>query len=334
MADREIRLNRAGAALEVGLADRRLLVLSHVPLGLLARVGAELPSVELLQVPERGELAPEVAGEVLLTQAWGSPNLGDVVARGVRWVHAYGTGVNAFPFEALGDRPLTCSRGASAIPISEWVLAVMLAAEKRLPEVWIDEPPEHWNIARFGGLGGLYGRTLGIIGIGGIGLAVARRALAFGMRVLAHRRTTAASPLAGVEVAQDLRAVLEAADHLVLAAPATKETRHLLDREALTRVKPGVHLVNVARGELVDQAALRDALDDGRISLASLDCVDPEPLPAGHWLYEHPKVRLSPHTSWSAPGALDRLLDPFLENLRHYLAGEPLDGLVDVELGY
>jgi phosphoglycerate dehydrogenase-like enzyme len=281
-----------------------LRVLSHVPLGLLSRVGEEMPSVELLQVPERGALEPAVAGEVLLTQAWGSPNLAEVVARGVRWVHAYGTGVNAFPFEALGDRPLTCSRGASAVPISEWVLAVMLAAEKRLPEVWIDRPPEHWNIARFGGLGGLYGRTLGLVGIGGIGLAVARRALAFDMRVLAHRRTSAASPLPGVEVASDLGAVLEAA------------------------------VVNVARGELVDQAALREALDDGRISLASLDCVDPEPLPAGHWLYPHPKVRLSPHTSWSAPGALDRLLDPFLENLRRFQAGKPLDGLVDVDLGY
>jgi phosphoglycerate dehydrogenase-like enzyme len=334
MADPEHGLNHAVGG-EVGqLAERRLCVLSHVPLGLLARLGEELPSVALVQVPEREAPAEGVEGEVLLTQAWGSPNLGEVVARGVRWVHAYGTGVNAFPFEALGPRPLTCSRGASAIPIAEWVLGVMLAAEKRLPEVWIDEPPEHWNIARFGGLGGLHGRTLGLIGIGGIGQAVAERALAFGMRVFAHRRTGAASPMEGVEIVRDLPALLERSDHLVVAAPATKRTRHLLEREAFARVKPGVHLVNVARGELVDQDALREALDDGRVSLASLDCVDPEPLPAGHWLYRHPKVRLSPHTSWSAPGALDRLLDPFLENLRRYLAGEPLEHRVDVELGY
>ena len=99
-------------------------------------------------------------------------------------------------------------------------------------------------------------------------------------------------------------------------------------------MKRGVHLVNVSRGELIDQGALRDALDDGRVGLASLDVSVPEPLPAGHWLYSHPRVRLSAHTSWSAPRALDWLLDPFLDNLRRYLDGEPLDHLVDVELGY
>ncbi|MCZ6784439.1 MAG: NAD(P)-dependent oxidoreductase [Proteobacteria bacterium] len=305
-------------------------VLSHVPLGLLKRIAEELPDVELEAVPEEGAIASNVEGDVLLTQAWGSPNLGDVVARGVRWVHAYGTGVNAFPFHELGGRPLTCSRGASAIPISEWVLAVMLAAEKKIPESWGVESPEQWNIAS---LGGLYERTLGLIGIGGIGQAVATRALAFGMRVLAHRRTAAPSPVPGVEIV-DLAALLAASDHLVIAAPVTDESRQLLNRETLARVKPGVHLVNVARGELVDQDALREALDDGRVGLASLDVVHPEPLPEGHWLYGHPRVRLSPHTSWSGPGALDRLIEPFIENLQRDRKGEPLLHLVDIELGY
>jgi phosphoglycerate dehydrogenase-like enzyme len=312
-------------------AARTLRVLCHVPLGLLARIGRELPAVTLEQVPREGEPAPGVAGEVLLTPTWGSPNLAQVLARGVRWVHAYGTGVDGFPFELLGGRPLTCSRGASAIPIAEWTLAVMLAFEKRLPESWVREPPEHWNMAS---LGGLHGRSLGLIGLGGIGQAVAARALAFGMRVRALRRTQQPSPLAGVEIARDLRALLAASDHVVVAAPATVVTRHLLGREALAWVKPGVHLVNVARGDLVDQDALRAALDDGRVARASLDVADPEPLPAGHWLYAHPKVRLSPHTSWSGPGALDRLLDPFVANLRRYLAGEPLEHRVDLEQGY
>jgi phosphoglycerate dehydrogenase-like enzyme len=120
----------------------------------------------------------------------------------------------------------------------------------------------------------------------------------------------------------------------VIAAPATRDTHHVIGRTALARVKRGVHLVNIARGGLVDQDALRGALDDGRVRLASLDTVDPEPLPAGHWLFTHPRVRLSPHCSWSAPGALDRLLDTFLENLARWLAAEPLQGTVDVELGY
>jgi len=313
------------------MSRSELRVLTQVPVQLLSRVRQELPEVELVPVPMQGTPAPEIRGEVLLTHAAGSPNLSEVLARGVRWVHAYGTGVNAFPFQALGDRPLTCSRGASAIPISEWVLAVLLAAEKRLPETWVSQPPKHWSIAA---LGGLYGRTLGLVGLGGIAQAVAVRALPFGMRVRALRRSASPSPLPGVEVVRDLGELVASADHLVLAAPATPETRHLIDEATLARVKPGLHLVNVARGELVDQDALRRALDDGRVGLASLDVAHPEPLPAGHWLYSHARVRLSPHVSWSMPGAFDLLIDPFLENLRRYRAGEPLQYQVDVERGY
>ena len=308
-----------------------LRVLTQVPIPLLGGVQRELPDVELVFIPMQGELPEALRGDVLLTHAKGAPNLASVLARGVRWVHAYGTGVNEFPFAALGEVPLSCSRGSSAIPIAEWTLAVMLAAEKKLPESWIHEPPAHWSIAS---LGGLYGRTLALIGIGGIGQAVATRALAFGMRVRALRRSDAPSPVAGVEIVRDLGALLANADHLVVAAAATRATERMLDAAAFARLKPGAHLVNVARGALVDHDALRVALGDGRVGLASLDCVDPEPLPAGHWLYTHPRVRLSPHTSWSMPGAFDLLIEPFVDNLQRTLRGEPLIHLVDRELGY
>jgi phosphoglycerate dehydrogenase-like enzyme len=249
----------------------------------------------------------------------------------VRWIHTIGTGVDRFPLEAVGDRVLTCSRGASAIPIAEWTLAMLLAFEKRLPESWIDRPPERWNQAE---LGGLAGRTLGLVGLGGIGAAVARRALAFEMRVRALRRSGGPSPLAGVEIAADLAELLASADHVVIAASATPETRHLIGREALGRMRPGAHLVNVSRGSLVDQEALREALDAGRLARASLDVCEPEPLPEGHWLYAHPRVRLSPHISWSAPGALERLFATFAENLRRFREGRPLEGRVDLERGY
>jgi phosphoglycerate dehydrogenase-like enzyme len=312
------------------VSDAPYTVLSHLPHPLVARVERDIPGARIVVVPMEGEPAPDVRGEVLLTHAKGSPNLARVVARGVRWVHAYGTGVEAFPYDALGDRPLTCSRGASGIPIAEWVLAVMLAFEKQLPERWLSAPPDHWSIA---GLGGLHGRTLGLVGLGGIGREVATRALAFGMRVLAVRRSDAPSPIAGVAVT-DLGTLLAEADHLVLAAATTGASRRMLDANAFARVKPGVHLVNVARGALVDHEALRAALDDGRVALASLDCVDPEPVPAGHWLYAHPKVRLSAHISWSMPGALDLLLDAFIENLRRDRAGLPLLDVVDRASGY
>ena len=249
----------------------------------------------------------------------------------VRWVQLSGTGVDKVPPELLRGRVVTCARGASAVPISEFVLGAMLAFEKRFPDVWLHEPPEHWNFAR---LGGLMDRTVGIVGFGGIGVAVAQRALPFGTRVIAHRRTEAPSPLDGVEMSTSLDAVLAASDHLVLAVPLTARTEHLLDAEAFAKVKPGVHLVNIARGRLVDQDALRVALDDDRVAMATLDTVDPEPLPAGHWLYEHPKVRLSAHISWASHLGMDSTVDLFVENLRRHLAGEPLQDVVDPAEGY
>ena len=129
-------------------------VLTQIPIQLLAPVQCALPDVELIFIPMEGALPADLRGDVLLTHAKGAPNLASAVACGVRWVHAYGTGVNDFPFGALGGLPLTCSRGASAIPIAEWVLAMLLAAEKKLPGAWIHEPPAHWSI---GSLGALHG---------------------------------------------------------------------------------------------------------------------------------------------------------------------------------
>ena len=119
-----------------------------------------------------------------------------------------------------------------------------------------------------------------------------------------------------------------------MAAPETPATRHLLNDASLAWMGPGAHLVNIARGGLVDQEALRRALDDGRVALATLDCVEPEPLPAGHWLYSHPRVRLTPHISWAGSGSHAGLMDRFCENLARHLAGEPLEFVVDPEEQY
>jgi phosphoglycerate dehydrogenase-like enzyme len=154
------------------------------------------------------------------------------------------------------------------------------------------------------------------------------------MRVRALRRRPEPSPVEGVEVVGSLDELLAEADHLVLAAPATHRTRQLVNADTLQLVKPGLHLVNIARGALVDQNALRDALDDGRVAMATLDTVEPEPLPDGHWLYSHPKVRLSAHVSWASPAGMARTLEIFLDNLRRYADGEPLQHLVDPEEGY
>jgi phosphoglycerate dehydrogenase-like enzyme len=269
--------------------------------------------------------------EVLLTFAPRLEALDRALELGVRWVHVLATGVDSVPLERLNGCVVTCSRGASAVPIAEFVLATMLAFEKRLPQSWLHEPPERWNFAE---LGGLRGRTLGLIGLGAIGQEVARRALAFDMHVTAVRRRPDPSPIDGVTMVGSLAELVAASDHVVIAAPATPETRHLLSTAEFAAMRPTAHLVNVSRGSLVDQDALIAALDDGQLAMASLDTVEPEPLPAGHPLFSHPKVRLSAHISWSSPDAMPRTLELFIENLRRYRAGEPLEGIVDIDAGY
>lgn len=152
--------------------------------------------------------------------------------------------------------------------------------------------------------------------------------------MVAATRSGAPSPVPGVEVTTDIRAALGDADHVVVAAPLTPETDLMFDDGLLGALRPGAHFVNVSRGRLVDQEALRRALDDGRLGLASLDVCEPEPLPAGHWLYEHPQVRLSAHVSWAGPGAIDRLHAAFTDNLQRWLDDEPLANVVDPAAGY
>jgi phosphoglycerate dehydrogenase-like enzyme len=308
-------------------------VLVHLGDSFAEQIAAACPGVETIVVPTADPVDPALRADALLTLPWGTPNLADLLATtGVRWIHTVGTGVDRFPLAVVGDRLLTCSRGASAVPIAEWVMAQMLAFEKELPAVWLREFPTSWNFRPT--MGGLFGKTLALAGIGGIGKAIAERALPFGMRVRAFRRTAAPSPVAGVEVAPSLADLVASADHLVLVAPATPETRGMIDDAVLRAVKPGVHLVNVARGSLVDDAALHAALDDERVALASLDAVEPEPLPEGHWMYAHPRVHLSAHVSWNGPGGEDVLVGKFVSNLKRRLAGEPLEGVVDVAAGY
>ena len=253
------------------------------------------------------------------------------VTPGVRWIHALSAGVDGFPLDLATGRVFTCSRGASAVPIAEWTMAMLLAPAKRLPESWIVEPPQHWSRAE---LASLEGQTLGLVGIGAIGSEVATRALAFSMDVVAIRRTDAPAPQPDIELVTSFRELLERSDHLVLAAPGTADTHHLVDAEALASMRPDAHLVNIARGSLVDQDALIAGLDRGQLAAASLDAVEPDPLPAGHPLYSHPKVRLSPHIWWGSPRTLGQTLEMFVGNVRRYRDGEPLHGLVDMEAGY
>jgi phosphoglycerate dehydrogenase-like enzyme len=248
----------------------------------------------------------------------------------VEWVQLVSVGIDFYP-DWLFDGPVvTSARGSSAVALAEFALAAILAEAKRLPGIWIDKA-ERWAPQQ---LRLVSGSTLGLVGFGAIGEALAPRAQALGLNVIATRRSDQPIPTPGVERVADLNTLFARSDHVVLAAPATPETQHLIDRTVLTHAKPGLHLINIARGALIDDDALLEALEDGRVGRASLDVTHPEPLPEGHPYYTHPRVRLSPHTSVHTPDTRINLATRFAENLARFRSGAPLADVVDLSRGY
>jgi len=301
------------------------------------RLLARAPGLTIVELPPGPVEALPAGASVLFSRPFAGPR-GEWRAapapRGwpfdLRWVQLSSVGIDAYPRWLFDGPVVTNARGTASGPIAEYVLAAILSAAKQMPDLWVHRA-EDWQHRL---LDAVEGRTLGLIGFGSIGRAVAVRAQAFGMQVLAHRRSRGPVDLPGVELAGSAVEVFARADHVVLAAPATEETHHLVNRHLLATARPGLHLVNVARGSLVDHDALVEALDAGRLALATLDVTDPEPLPAGHRLYTHPRVRLSPHSSPGTPAIFDRLADRFLHNLARFRAGEALVDIVDPARGY
>jgi len=308
-------------------------VLVHLDFDFLGtdRMADHFPGVRFVHVDPDGPVDPDLHGEVMVTRGTDSANFAEVLERGVRWVHCTGHGVDEIPLDVVEDRTLTCARGATAVPIAEWVVAMLLTAAKRLPGSWVDEPPRHWFLAR---LDTIEDATIALVGYGSINRAVAARLAPFGCRILAVRRSDAPIDDPGVEVVGDVATAVAEADHVVIGVPSTTETENLVDADLLAACRTGTHLVNIARGPVVDQSALRSALDSGQVGLASLDVCDPEPLPEGHWLYTHPGVRLSPHISWCSPTSLEQMGANFAANLERWLEGRPLNDIVDHDTGY
>lgn len=249
----------------------------------------------------------------------------------LRWVHLRSTGLDGLPDWIFEVELVTNSRGAQAVAIAEYVLASMLAHEKALPDLWVKNRDE-WTRRN---LGSLPGKILGIIGYGHIGMEVAKRAVAFDMDVLALRRTAGPTGLDGVAPAS-LDQILRGSDHILISAPLTSETQNLIDAAAFAKMKPGMHLINVGRGAIVDTDALRRALDAGIVAGASLDVIHPEPPPEGHWAYSHPGVRLTAHISSNASVTQDREIQILLDNIAAYHCGAigRMHGLLVVGKGY
>lgn len=248
----------------------------------------------------------------------------------LRWVQLVSSGIDFYPDWVFQGPPVTSGKGANAEQVAEFALALVFAAAKQLPGLWVKDAD--WRLTA---LAPVRGRTLGILGFGSIGQSLARKASALGMRVLALSRPgQAIAEVPGVERVENLHQLFANSDHLVLAAPLTPATRGLIDHSVLAHAKPGLHLINIARGGVLDQQALLTALDSGLIARASLDVTDPEPLPAGHPLYHHPRVFLSPHTSAISEDGYPAFLEAFLDNFARYREQLPLRNLVDTQRGY
>jgi len=255
----------------------------------------------------------------------------------LRWVQAVGSGIGQFAASRLeeGDITLTNAAGVGAPSIAEFVVGRILAAWKDFPGLAALQEQHSWT-PRYGRL--LLGSTVGIIGLGAIGAAVAQRLKPFGVRVIAIRRRyepgmTApdVDELFGPDALHD---VLARSDAVVLAAAGTPETENMLDRAAIDAMKPGTVFVNVARGNMVDEAALVDALERGHITAAALDVAHAEPLPSDDPLWNAPNVVISPHCSASQERYFDMVFDLFVDNLGRYVRGEPLRNVIDLSAGY
>lgn len=241
------------------------------------------------------------------------------------------------------ERPIlvTTANGVHAVPITEHVFGALLMLVRRWPAVLALQRehtwPSHGEWQRLSN-GELHGSTLGIVGLGAIGRQIARVGRAFGMRVVATRRTAvpgASDPdLDALYAVADLHTLLAEADFVVLAVPRTPATHHLIGAGELHAMKPTAFLVNIARGSVVDESALIAALQDGSIAGAALDVFEQEPLPAGSPLWDMPNVLISPHLSGSTNQYSRRFTDLFLDNLARYRAGQPLRNLVDAARGY
>lgn len=264
----------------------------------------------------------------LLQQAWPS-------ATRLRWVHVAGAGVDAtiFPELVASDVVLTNSRGVFDGAMAEYAMALMLAAAKDLPGTIALQARHDW---RFRLTESLAGKRLVVVGPGSIRRAVARHAAAFGMEVTAVGRHARGGDADFQRVVgrDELTDALAEADYVVLTIPLTPESRGMLGREALAAMRPTARLVNLARGAVLDQQALVEALASGRLAWAALDVFDHEPLDQDSPLWDLPNLLVSPHISGDTVESARALVKLFLENLDRWSRGAPLRNVVDKHLGF
>jgi len=258
----------------------------------------------------------------------------------LRWVQSPAVGVGSLMFPELLASPvvLTSARGIRARSIAEHVLGVTIALARRIPATLRAQAEHRWAQEELETeTSTLHGQRMGIVGLGAIGVEIVKIAAPFGFRISAIRRRAGQVPPDGVEAVwtpDRLPDLLAQSDVVVLAAPHTPETKRLIGRAQIDRMKRGALIVNIARGKLVDDEALIEALRDGRLGGAALDVFSQEPLEPSSPYWDLPNVIITPHTSGAMEDYWTPLVALFSDNLRRFEKGDPLVNVVDKIAGY
>ncbi len=274
-------------------------------------------------------------------------------APGLRWIQLLSAGADHTPARVLGDQGLavTTSSGIHATPIAEYTIASMLAYAHKFHQMIRAQVRREWARSGFmASIEDVRGRTMGIIGYGSIGRETARLGNALGMRVLALKRDPASRRDPGwcpegvgdpegripekFYGPEECEAILRESDYVSVTLPHTPHTHHFIGAREFAAMKPGAYIVNIGRGEVIDEGAMIEALRTGRIGGAGLDVFEKEPLPATSPLWDMENVILTPHMSGANKDYMEMACALFADNLRRFEKGQPLFNLVDRALGY
>lgn len=295
------------------------------------------PKIEVVETDgDMEKAAASINGAEVLISWWSNFKPEFLESPSLRWVHALSAGVDGFlhPPVMEGKIILTNSSGIHGIPMAEHTFAMMLSFSRGLHTFGGYQQEKHWN--REVRLGELRGKTLGVVGLGSIGQEIARLGAAFGMRVLGVKKNPG-SPPEGVNRVVSLEGmdmVLKESDYIVLTVPLTPSTHGLIGIKQLEMMKTSAILINMARGEVVDEAALTSALASGQIAGAGLDVFEEEPLSQDSPLWDLKNCIITPHVAALSPQYMARATDLFCRNLDAYIKGESLPTRVDVSRGY
>jgi phosphoglycerate dehydrogenase-like enzyme len=303
----------------------------------LADLKTAAPALELLECRSEAEAIQQAPAAAA---CYGFITPGVIRAgKSLKWVQQASAGVEGLleiPELVESDIVLTNMQRVYGPEIADQAIAYLLAFTRSLTHFIRAQPSQEWRSSKSGAvLDELLGKTLLVIGLGGIGTEIARRAHAFGMRVIATDPKVLERPLYVEELHRPdaFSSLLPKADVVASAVPLTKQSRRMIGAREFALMKRGVVLINVSRGKVVDTSALVAALDSGQVAAAGLDVTDPEPLPKGHALWSR-NVIITPHSAGQSPGGERRRHELFRENLRRFAAGEMLLNVVDKRAGY